>query len=157
VRRLHDAGIAFAVTSGRPPRGMEMLVEPLALTTPIAAFNGGMFIDDTMHVLSQRTIPDAADAPVLGICPSSAVSMRGSILGRDWLVRRLAATHVEAYRALPHSSQNKPLVTPRDCPPQRGKRASRYGAVTAPMREYRGSRVSYLRPRSKRRRRGCCC
>src|SRR5262245_56648015 len=29
VRRLDDAGIAFAVTSGRPPRGMQMLVEPL--------------------------------------------------------------------------------------------------------------------------------
>ena len=28
---LHDAGIHFAVTSGRPPRGMSMLVEPLAL------------------------------------------------------------------------------------------------------------------------------
>ncbi len=33
---LHDAGIHFAVTSGRPPRGMEMLVEPLALRTPLA-------------------------------------------------------------------------------------------------------------------------
>ena len=31
----------FAITSGRPPRGMEMLIAPLALTTPIAAFNGG--------------------------------------------------------------------------------------------------------------------
>ena len=42
VRALHEAGIHFAVTSGRPPRGMEMLVEPLALATPIAAFNGGL-------------------------------------------------------------------------------------------------------------------
>ena len=30
VRELHDAGIAFAVTSGRPPRGMAMLIAPLA-------------------------------------------------------------------------------------------------------------------------------
>ena len=41
---MRSAGIDFAVTSGRPPRGMQMLIEPLALTTPIAAFNGGMFI-----------------------------------------------------------------------------------------------------------------
>ena len=31
VRELHQAGIAFAITSGRPPRGMSMLIEPLAL------------------------------------------------------------------------------------------------------------------------------
>ena len=41
VRRLGQAGILFAITSGRPPRGMSMLIEPLDLTTPIAAFNGG--------------------------------------------------------------------------------------------------------------------
>ena len=30
VHRLHQAGIRFAITSGRPPKGMAMLVEPLA-------------------------------------------------------------------------------------------------------------------------------
>ena len=51
VRALHDAGVLFAVTSGRPPRGMAMLVEPLALTTPIAAFNGGMLVEPDMSVV----------------------------------------------------------------------------------------------------------
>ena len=41
VHRLHEAGVRFAITSGRPPRGMAMLIEPLALDTPIAGFNGG--------------------------------------------------------------------------------------------------------------------
>jgi hydroxymethylpyrimidine pyrophosphatase-like HAD family hydrolase len=36
VQSLRDRGIVFAITSGRPPRGMAMLVEPLALDTPIA-------------------------------------------------------------------------------------------------------------------------
>ena len=31
VHGLHRAGIRFAITSGRPPRGMAMFVEPLAL------------------------------------------------------------------------------------------------------------------------------
>src|SRR5260221_28501 len=35
VRALRQAGIDFAITSGRPPRGMAMLVEPLALTPRI--------------------------------------------------------------------------------------------------------------------------
>ena len=46
VAELHAAGIAFAVTSGRPPRGMAMLVGPLRLSSPIAAFNGGF---QTLH------------------------------------------------------------------------------------------------------------
>src|SRR4029077_16129138 len=41
VLRLDDAGIGFSVTSGRPPRGMAMLIDPLKLTQPLAAFNGG--------------------------------------------------------------------------------------------------------------------
>ena len=43
VGKMRSVGIEFAITSGRPPRGMQMLIEPLALTTPIAAFNCGMF------------------------------------------------------------------------------------------------------------------
>jgi len=30
VRRLRKAGIRFAITSGRPPKGMAMLIERLA-------------------------------------------------------------------------------------------------------------------------------
>jgi len=39
VRALQAAKISFAITSGRPPRGMAMLIAPLALRTPIAGFN----------------------------------------------------------------------------------------------------------------------
>jgi hypothetical protein len=28
---LQTAGVAFAITGGRPPRGMAMLIDPLAL------------------------------------------------------------------------------------------------------------------------------
>ncbi len=57
VAALREAGITFAVTSGRPPRGMRMLVEPLAIETPIAAFNGGAFVDGAMAIIEQHTIP----------------------------------------------------------------------------------------------------
>ncbi len=58
VHRLKHAGILFAVTSGRPPRGMAMLVEPLDLQTPIAAFNGGLLVDRDMTVIEQRVVPE---------------------------------------------------------------------------------------------------
>jgi Cof subfamily protein (haloacid dehalogenase superfamily) len=57
IQKLREAGIKFAVTSGRPPRGMKMIVEAVKLSTPIAAFNGGMLVEpDTMKVLTQQTL-----------------------------------------------------------------------------------------------------
>src|SRR5215471_9484231 len=41
VLQLQQAGIQFSVTSGRPPRGMAMLIDPLKLTQPLAAFQWG--------------------------------------------------------------------------------------------------------------------
>ncbi len=45
VRDLHNAGIAFAITSSRPPRGLRMLIQPLALQGPIAGCNGGHIVN----------------------------------------------------------------------------------------------------------------
>ena len=64
VRALHAADILFAITSGRPPRGMSMLIEPLQLSTPIAAFNGGLFVNRDMSPIEQRVIPPQVVAPV---------------------------------------------------------------------------------------------
>ena len=58
VAKLREAGILFAITSGRPPRGMSMLVQPLQLTMPIAAFNGGVYVHPDMSVIEQQVIPD---------------------------------------------------------------------------------------------------
>src|SRR5258706_4459553 len=58
VLRLHEAGIQFSVTSGRPPRGMAMLIDPLKLNQPLAAFNGGVLIQpDLTTVVSQNFLP----------------------------------------------------------------------------------------------------
>ena len=56
-RRLRDAGIRFAITSGRPPRGMAMLFDPLELDTPIAGFNGGLFVKRDLSIIEQKTLP----------------------------------------------------------------------------------------------------
>ncbi len=53
VLRLHDAGIEFSVTSGRPPRGMAMLIDPLKLTQPLAAFNGGVLIKPDLSTVGR--------------------------------------------------------------------------------------------------------
>src|SRR5580698_8733676 len=56
VRRLRERGIRFAITSGRPPRGMQMINDALHLDTPIAGFNGGVFTQPDGTVISSRIL-----------------------------------------------------------------------------------------------------
>ncbi|HEY4621756.1 MAG TPA: Cof-type HAD-IIB family hydrolase [Gaiellaceae bacterium] len=94
VRRLRGAGILFAVTSGRPPRGMSMLVGPLELTTPIAAFNGGLLVERDLTVLEQRVLPDDVVAPMIGLLGSFGLDV-WAYRGADWLVCNPDGPHVE--------------------------------------------------------------
>ena len=75
VERLRQAGILFAVTSGRPPRGMSMLIEPLELSTPIAAFNGGLFARPDMSVIEQQVIPDEVTPAVIELLAAHEMSV----------------------------------------------------------------------------------
>ncbi len=85
VRKLHDAGIVFAITSGRPPRGMAMLIEPLDIQTPIAAFNGGLVVDRDMNVLEQRVLPEELVVPVADTMASFSLDV-WLYRGADWYV-----------------------------------------------------------------------
>jgi Cof subfamily protein (haloacid dehalogenase superfamily) len=106
VHALHDAGIHFAVTSGRPPRGMEMLVEPLSLRTPIAAFNGGLLVEPGLDVLEEHTVPGAVVPRALEILERFGLST-WVYRGADWLVRDPAGPHVERES---HTVQFEPTV-----------------------------------------------
>jgi Cof subfamily protein (haloacid dehalogenase superfamily) len=65
VEELHERGVLFAITSGRPPRGMRMLVEPLEMKGPMAAFNGGVIVLPDMTIVDERTLaPDIAPAVI---------------------------------------------------------------------------------------------
>ena len=55
VSALHNAGVRFAITSGRPPRGMAMLFDALKLDTPIAGFNGGLFVERDLTIRSPKS------------------------------------------------------------------------------------------------------
>jgi Cof subfamily protein (haloacid dehalogenase superfamily) len=93
VRRLGEAGILFAVTSGRPPRGMSMLIEPLNLTTPIAAFNGGILVNRDMSVIEQRVIPEDLVVPVAELNASFSLDT-WVYRGADWYVPDPKGAHV---------------------------------------------------------------
>jgi hypothetical protein len=93
VRRLGEAGVIFAITSGRPPRGMSMLVEPLNLSTPIAAFNGGLLVNRDMSVIEQRVIPEDLVRPVADLNKSFGLDT-WVYRGADWYVPDSRGAHV---------------------------------------------------------------
>ena len=93
VNKLHDAGVLFAITSGRPPRGMAMLIEPLDLRSPIGSFNGGIYVQPDMSILKANPLPaDVARQAV------ELLSRRGLDVwvyaGTDWFITRQDAPHV---------------------------------------------------------------
>jgi len=95
ARRLHAAGILFAITSSRPPPGLGMYARPLGVTTPLGAFNGGAFCDAaTLAIIDQRAIPDAAVAPLVETIEAAGLQ---AWVYRDgaWLVRDANAWHVQ--------------------------------------------------------------
>jgi Cof subfamily protein (haloacid dehalogenase superfamily) len=106
VHKLHDAGIGFAITSGRPPRGMSMLVEPLALRTPLAAFNGGLVVEPDLEVVEQHLIPDGLVAPTIDLLESFDLTV-WVYRGVDWLVLDPDGPHVEREA---HTVQFSPKV-----------------------------------------------
>ncbi|HEX3499896.1 MAG TPA: Cof-type HAD-IIB family hydrolase [Stellaceae bacterium] len=90
---LHAAGIVFAIISSRPPRGLRMLVEPLALTTPLAGFNGGTLVMPDFTVIEEHLIaPQIARRAVDAITEHGAQAWVFS--GREWLVRETEGAYV---------------------------------------------------------------
>jgi Cof subfamily protein (haloacid dehalogenase superfamily) len=109
VRKLAEANIAFAITSGRPARGMRMFVEPLGLRTPLGGFNGGIVVH-----------PDAKLAPieVKAMAPDIVVAVIRGLIRRgfdpwvyqynDWVLRDPNAAHAAHEQA---NVRFAPIVT----------------------------------------------
>src|SRR5262249_7735367 len=49
--------VPFTIISSRPPRGMSMLLAPLQISLPIAAFNGGVIATPDLNPISEHLIP----------------------------------------------------------------------------------------------------
>jgi Cof subfamily protein (haloacid dehalogenase superfamily) len=90
---LHAKGIVFAIISSRPPRGLRMFVEPLALSTPLIGFNGGMLVMPDETVLAQHLIdPQIARRAVAAIAAHGAQVWIFS--GGNWLIRDASGPYI---------------------------------------------------------------
>ena len=86
VRRLHEAGIGFTLTSSRPSIGMGFLIEPLAITLPIGAFNGSSIVDASLKPIEQHLIPAPAVERCLGVLDQFGIDI-WLFTNDKWLTR----------------------------------------------------------------------
>ncbi len=94
VHDLEAKGIKFALTSGRPPKGMSMLIEPLKIMTPIAGFNGGLFVKADLTIIESHTLDPAAAHKTVELIEKRGLDV-WVYSGEDWLLRDPNAPHRE--------------------------------------------------------------
>ena len=93
VSRLREANVLFAITSGRPPKGMKMLVDALDLSEPISAFNGGMVINPDYSVVASHCVSSDLAAEVIRLIGEHGLDV-WLYSDTDWYVRDPNAPHV---------------------------------------------------------------
>src|SRR5215472_633731 len=86
VGKLHAAGIGFTITSSRPTIGMRFLIEPLAITLPVGAFNGSSIVDAAMNPVEQHLIATSTVARSLEVLGEFGVDI-WLFTNDKWLTR----------------------------------------------------------------------
>ena len=94
VARLKDAGITFAITSGRPPLGMRMLIKPLSITTPISAFNGGLLVNPDLTIIDQKVLLANVAGQVVKTITDHHLDV-WIYRGNDWFALSAHGPHVD--------------------------------------------------------------
>jgi Cof subfamily protein (haloacid dehalogenase superfamily) len=86
VRSLSEAGIAFAITSSRPPIGLRTLIASLAITTPVGAFNGGLIVSpETLEPIEGKALPADIARRAIAFLAGRGIDIWFDT-DRDWLV-----------------------------------------------------------------------
>lgn len=93
ARDLSAAGIALALTSARPPRGMRMLIEPLDLRGVMAGFNGGLYVRTSLSVIERHVIDAATAKTAVDLFLAEGLDV-WVYTEKDWMVRDPNGPHV---------------------------------------------------------------
>jgi Cof subfamily protein (haloacid dehalogenase superfamily) len=112
IERLRDRGVLFAITSGRPPRGMRMLVHPLEMHGPMAAFNGGIIVQPDMTIVDERVIPTEVAHAVIDTIAAGGL-YAWIYRGAEWYVTDPDAPHAKREAT---TVQFEPTVVPSYAP-----------------------------------------
>jgi Cof subfamily protein (haloacid dehalogenase superfamily) len=93
ISRLRDANILFTITSGRPPKGMKMIIDTLRLSEPIFAFNGGVVFNPDFSVRASHLVPSDFAGDVLRFIREHGLDT-WLYTETDWYVQDPNAPHV---------------------------------------------------------------
>jgi Cof subfamily protein (haloacid dehalogenase superfamily) len=94
IHKMEALGVRFAITSGRPPLGMAMLIDPLNISQPVAAFNGGVLIKpDLKTVVRENFLPLEVVKKALKLILDHKLDA-WIYTDKDWFVRDVNAPHV---------------------------------------------------------------
>lgn len=94
VHELDKAGILFGVTTGRPPFGARMLIEPLPALKFIAGFNGGVIVRRDFSVFKVNLLPAAEAKQVVQAIMDHNLDV-WLYTEKEWLVRDPKAYRVD--------------------------------------------------------------
>jgi len=94
VQKIVETGIAFTITSGRPPRGVKLLIDDLQLQHPVTAFNGGLFVRPDLSVIRENLLPPEAVQPVIDILTRHKLDI-WIYNEKDWFVSSRHGPHVD--------------------------------------------------------------
>jgi Cof subfamily protein (haloacid dehalogenase superfamily) len=108
VKRLRDRGVVFCITSGRPPRGLRMFIEPLELTIAMAAFNGGVIVRPDLSVIDEKPLPVEIPSQVIDVIRAHGLEA-WVYSPTDWYVTDAQGTRVDREA---RTVQFSPVVVP---------------------------------------------
>jgi Cof subfamily protein (haloacid dehalogenase superfamily) len=94
VRRLHERGIGFSICSSRPPFGLRMMIEPLALRLPFGGYNAGAIVEPDLTIVEQKLIPPDAAKEAVGMFRDQGVDC-WVFTGNEWRIANPSGVHVE--------------------------------------------------------------
>ncbi len=86
VAALRACGINFSIISSRPPRGLRTLIDPLAITTPVAGFNGGVIATPDLSVIDAHLVSPEIARRAVDMLDARQVQV-WIFNGLDWLLR----------------------------------------------------------------------
>ena len=94
VRTIIEAGIAFTITSGRPPRGMKTLIDDLDLRYPVASFNGGLVVRPDLSIIREHLVTRQAAESIIDILTKHKLDVW--LYGEsEWYVTSRHGPHVD--------------------------------------------------------------
>jgi Cof subfamily protein (haloacid dehalogenase superfamily) len=93
VKMLAEAGIAFTITSSRPPRGIAHLIDALNIQLPVGGFNGGGLMRPDKTIVEALLLTPEAARTAFAITDKHGLDP-WVYTESEWYVRDLGAPHV---------------------------------------------------------------